>query len=104
MERSPDGYRKLLVYQKAEANHESSIKLALLIPRTERATRDLADQMPPSGRSVPSNIAEGWKRRYTNEYLTFIGYAEASNAELMEDCRRIVIGRYPQLKGIKGLM
>lgn len=104
MQRHPEGYRKLLVYQKAEENQRLVLELIRHIPHRERATRDLRDQMPPSARSVAANIAEGWKRRYTNEYLTFTGYAEASNAELMEDCRRIATGFYPQLAGITGLM
>ena len=69
----------------------------------EKTINDLEDQMNRSARSVKANIVEGWKRNATYEYYTFLGYAIASNAELLEDYLDICLGRYEE-KGIKGEM
>lgn len=42
----------------------------------------LTSQMRRAAVSIPSNIAEGYKRRNRGEYLQFLGIADASAAEL----------------------
>ena len=100
---SPDGYKHLLVYTKAEELLAFTLDFTATFPH-EKTLNDLEDQMCRSARSVKANIVEGWKRNATHEYYTFLGYAVASNEELLEDCRDICHGVYEQrgLKGEKG--
>ncbi|MBU1110296.1 MAG: four helix bundle protein [Patescibacteria group bacterium] len=52
----------------------------------------LQSQMRRASVSIVSNIAEGYKRRRTSEYLDFLGYADASAAELYTQsiiCKKI---------------
>ncbi len=49
-------------------------------PRTERF--NLTSQIRRSGTSVPSNIAEGWGRGSTREYIQFLVVAHGSLLEL----------------------
>lgn len=97
------GYKKLLVYKKAdELQMETSLLTALWPPL--KTLLALSDQMVRSARSTKQNIVEGWKRNSTSEYYTFLGYSIASNAELEEDCNDIISGKYSQLMGKKGAM
>ena len=97
---SPDGYKHLLVYMKAEELLASTLNFTAMFPH-EKTINDLEDQMNRSARSVKANIVEGWKRNATHEYYTFLGYSVASNAELLEDYLDICLGRY-EAKGVKG--
>lgn len=101
--KSPYGYKKLLVYQKAEELQSSCSALTHLFPR-HKTLSSLADQMDRSARSVKQNIVEGWKRNSTKEYYEFLGFSIGANAELEEDCADIWKGVYPELMGIKGVM
>ena len=42
----------------------------------------LISQMRRSAVSIPSNIAEGYKRRSSGQYLQFLSIADGSSAEL----------------------
>lgn len=42
----------------------------------------LVNQMRRAGVSIPSNIAEGWMRQHTKEYIQFIYHALGSCGEL----------------------
>lgn len=92
------GYKKLLVYRKAEEIQDACAKYTATFPR-EKTLIALADQMDRSARSVKQNIVEGWKRNSTREYYDFLGFSMGANAELEEDCDDILRGIY---KGIKG--
>lgn len=77
---SLDSYKDLVVWQK-------SIQLVKLIysaskdlPKEE--LYGLTSQMRRCAVSIPSNIAEGYKRKGLGEYLNFLSYAEGSAAEL----------------------
>lgn len=59
---------------------------------------EIANQMQRAAVSIPSNIAEGYGRHYTKEYIRFLRVAMGSCAELetqlvisqkrhLEDCR-----------------
>jgi four helix bundle protein len=103
------GYKKLLVYKKAdEIQSETSHLTSLFCPSGysphSKTLLSLSDQMVRSARSTKQNIVEGWKRNSTAEYYTFLGYSIASNAELEEDCNDIIAGKYPELMGKKGIM
>ena len=99
--RNSYGYQNLLVYKKAEELQLACVRLTAGFPR-EKTLVALADQMARSARSVKQNIIEGWKRNSTSEYYQFLGYAEASNAELEADCADIIKGIYGK-NGLKGL-
>ena len=100
---APYGYKKLLVYQKAEELQLSCSALTHSFSK-HKTLSALADQMNRSARSVKQNIVEGWKRNSTKEYYEFLGFSIGANAELEEDCMDVWKGIYPELMGIKGVM
>lgn len=97
------GYKKLLVYKKADELQTEAPLLTALFPPFKTLLA-LSDQMVRSARSTKQNVVEGWKRNSTAEYYTFLGYSIASNAELEEDCNDIITGKYPELINRKGIM
>lgn len=73
-------YKELIIWQK-------SIKLTLLIykltstfPKSE--IYGIASQIRRSAVSIPSNIAEGWARKNTAEFINFLSISNGSVAEL----------------------
>lgn len=64
------------------------------LPASENFT--LTSQIRRSAISIPSNIAEGYKRRSLGEYIQFLGIAEGSSAEL-ETQLYICKASYPKL-------
>lgn len=73
-------YQELIVWQKG-------MKLAALIYKfTKDFPRDelygLVSQIRRSAVSIPSNIAEGWARKNTKEFINFLSIANGSVAEL----------------------
>ena len=87
-------YKELIVWQK-------SVDLVVLIyqltdqfPKEERY--GLTAQMRRAAVSIPSNIAEGSRRKDVPEYLQFLRTADASSAELET---QIIIAKrlYPSL-------
>lgn len=98
----PYGFKKLLVYAKADELQSACAAYTGTFPR-EKTLVALADQMDRSARSVKQNIVEGWKRNGTREYYDFLGFSMGANAELEEDCDDIIKGRYEMGgKGLKG--
>ena len=112
---NPYGYKKLLVYHKAEELQQACAEFTRTFPK-EKTLVALADQMDRSARSVKQNIVEGCpperltsfsragKRNGTKEYYDFLGFSIGANAELEEDCDDIIKGVYKGLMGIKGEM
>lgn len=99
---NPYGYKKLLVYNKAEELQRECARFTSHFPR-EKTLIALADQMDRSARSVKQNIVEGWKRNSTKEYYDFLGFSLGANAELEEDCDDIIKGVYEMGgRGLKG--
>ena len=83
-------YRDLVVWQKAMGLVKSTYKLINKLPQEERFA--LADQMRRCVISIPSNIAEGYERKSTKEYVHFLLIANASQAELatqLEICKML---------------
>ena len=73
-------FRELKVWQKAMDLAMEVFELTKRFPPEERYA--LTDQMRRSARSVPSNIAEAWrKRRYPAAFVSKINDAEGEAAE-----------------------
>lgn len=75
-----NGYRDLIVWQKSMDLVDEIYKLVKKLPKEE--TYALADQMRRACVSIPSNIAEGYERNSSKEYIQFLTIAKSSRAEL----------------------
>lgn len=73
-------HKDLVVWQKSISLVKEVYLFTSHFPRSE--TYGLAAQMRRAAISIPSNIAEGYKRSTTGEYIHFLGIANASAAEL----------------------
>lgn len=83
-------YRDLIVWQKSMNLVKSTYEIIKSLPNEEKFA--LADQMRRSAISIPSNIAEGYERKSTKEYIHFLLIANASRAELatqLELCKML---------------
>ena len=80
MQRQGGRYRELVAWQKAYALALTVYKLTASFPNEERfgSTRLLWR----AAVSVPSNIAEGWGRGSTTDYVRFVGIARGSLHEV----------------------
>lgn len=75
-----ESYKQLVVWQKSIELVKEVYKLTDNFPKSE--LYGLVSQMRRCAVSVPSNIAEGYKRRNLGEYIQFLSVADASAAEL----------------------
>ena len=75
-----ESYQQLKVWQKSIALVTDIYKTTKNFPADERY--GLVTQMQRSAVSVPSNIAEGWGRGNTIEYMRFLKIARGSLLEL----------------------
>ena len=75
-----ESYKQLKVWQRAMELVREIYKVTDKFPKSE--LYGLVSQMRRCAISVPSNIAEGYKRRNLGEYIQFLGIADASAAEL----------------------
>jgi len=73
-------YRDLLVWQKSYQICLQVYRATRKFPIDERY--GLTSQMRRAAVSVPSNIAEGYSRSTTGDYLRSLRFAYASNSEL----------------------
>ncbi len=73
-------YRDLIVWQKAYQLTLFVYKITMNFPKAEMY--GLTSQMRRSAISIPSNIAEGYRRQHTGEYLQFLSIAFGSCGEL----------------------
>lgn len=73
-------YKDLLVWQKGIDLVDAIYKIVSLLPKHEQYI--LISQMLRAAISIPSNIAEGYRRRHKAEYVQFLSIALASAAEL----------------------
>lgn len=74
---------------------EGVYKLTKRLPKSE--VFGLSSQSQRAAVGIPSNIAEGAKRNYKNEYIQFLSIANGSAAEL--ETQLILVRRlYPELK------
>jgi four helix bundle protein len=73
-------YRDLIVWKKSVELVEDVYILTNGFSSSEKF--GLTSQMRRSAVSIPSNIAEGWGRKRTGNYVQFLGIASGSLAEL----------------------
>lgn len=73
-------YKELEVWKKSIELTKEIYKLTDKLPKSE--IFGLSSQMRRAAISIPSNIAEGYKRNGLGEYLQFLAIADASAAEL----------------------
>jgi four helix bundle protein len=73
-------YRDLEVWQKAMQVVKKVYLLTKDFPPSE--LYGLTSQMRRAAISIPANIAEGWGRRYTAEFIQFLRQANGSRTEL----------------------
>jgi four helix bundle protein len=75
-----ESYKQLVVWQKSMELSKELYKATDKLPQHE--LYGLTSQMRRCVISIPSNIAEGYKRSGLGEYLQFLSIADASAAEL----------------------
>lgn len=73
-------YRDLIAWQRAKALSVLIYKWSKAMPESEKF--GLTNQMRRASVSVPSNIAEGYARGTTADYIRFLRNARGSLAEL----------------------
>ena len=73
-------YKELLIWQKSKALALFVYKVTAKFPTTE--TYGLTSQMNRCAISIPSNIAEGWSRQSTKEFIHFLYISRGSLSEL----------------------
>ena len=73
-------FKKLIAYQKSFDLAMSIFEISKSFPKEE--TYSLTDQIRRSSRSVPSNIAEAYrKRRYPKHFISKLTDADGENSE-----------------------
>lgn len=75
-----ESFKQLTVWQKSIILVREVYVMTEKLPKSELFSLSL--QMRRSAISIPSNIAEGYKRRSRKEYIRFLSIANASAAEL----------------------
>lgn len=73
-------YKELLVWQKSREIVKDVYKICGSLPQDE--VYGLISQIKRASVSIPSNIAEGYRRNNRREYVQFLGIAAGSAAEL----------------------
>ncbi len=90
-------YKELTVWQKSMDLVEEIYRITKMLPKSE--TYGLCSQMQRAAVAIPSNIAEGSKRKQ-KEYAQFLGIAYGSAAEL--ETQLILVKRlYPSIEAQK---
>jgi four helix bundle protein len=80
MKNEQNNFKKLLIWQKSRVLAAEVYRLCQKLPVNENF--GLISQMKRSSVSIPSNVAEGYRRWNTKEYLQFLGISAGSAAEL----------------------
>ena len=97
-----ESYKDLQVWQKAMSLVKLVYEIIAQLPKEEKYA--LADQMRRSVISIPSNVAEGYERNSTKDYIRFLSIANGSKAELntqLEICR--MLGYKGNIEGAQAL-
>lgn len=79
------GYVFLVAWSNAELLR---ILVRLFTSSLPKSEYRLTNQLNDAARSVIANIEEGYRRPTTSEYMTFLGYSEASLTEVKGDIER----------------
>ncbi|NJM12278.1 MAG: four helix bundle protein [Synechococcaceae cyanobacterium SM1_2_3] len=77
---SVQSYQDLMVWQRGMILAEQAYDLTRTFPRDELF--GMTSQIRRSAASIPANIAEGWARESTAEFIHFIRIAKGSLREL----------------------
>ncbi len=93
-------FKDLVVWQKGMVLVREIYKITNMLPRTE--TYILSAQITRAAISIPSNIAEGFKRNGRAEFKQFLKIADASAAEV-ETQLLIIQMMYPTVPNDKAL-
>ncbi len=83
--KNPQGYRFLIQWSNLVLLRILVRKFTETLPKSEYRTKTQADD---AARSNVANLEEGWKRPTTKEYLTFLGFTQASLEEVKGDVER----------------
>ncbi len=75
-----ESYKDLIVWRKSMILAKEIYNLTKRLPHEEKYV--LSDQMRRAAISIPSNIAEGYGRNSTKEYVRFLNIARGSEFEL----------------------
>ena len=75
-----EDYKDLIVWQRSMELAEEVYRLVKKLPKEELFA--LSDQIRRAVISIPSNIAEGYERNSTTEYIHVLSIAKGSKAEL----------------------
>lgn len=75
-----DSYKELTVWQKSFELAKEVHKLTQKFPLSE--LYGITNQLRRASVSIPSNIAEGFSRKATKEYIQFLSIAFASTSEV----------------------
>jgi len=100
-----NGYKDLVVWQKAKQLAVLIYQITKKLPESERF--GLISQMRRAAVSIPSNIAEGYRRNGDKEREQFLRIAFGSGAELetqLEICREIFPDMQSDLAKIESLL
>lgn len=85
MSQTANGYIHLIAWSNASLLRILVKKFTSTLPLIERR---LKMQLDDAARSVIANIEEGYRRPTTMEYLTFLGFSQASLVEVKGDIQR----------------
>ena len=85
MSQTANGYIHLITWSNGSLLRILIKKFTSILPSIERR---LKMQLDDAARSVIANIEEGYRRPTTIEYLTFLGYSQASLVEVKGDIQR----------------
>ncbi len=75
-----NSFKELIVWQKSIELVNEIYNITKKLPKTE--VYILTSQMQRAGISIPSNIAEGYRRNHRAEFIQFLAIAISSTAEL----------------------
>jgi four helix bundle protein len=90
-------YKDVIAWQKSMELVKTSYQVAAKLPESEKY--GLCSQTTRSAVSIPSNIAEGYRRNSRQEYIHFCGISAGSAAEL--ETQLIVISQiYPDIREV----
>jgi len=90
------GYKKLIVWQKSVELVVEIYRITEHFPKSEMY--GLTNQMRRASVSVPSNIAEGYRRKGKNEFNRFLPISYGSGAELETQIEIAKALRFVELK------
>ncbi len=89
-------YKKLTVWQRSMQLIVAVYQLTSKLPTSEQY--GLSSQMRRAAISIPSNIAEGYRRKSRKDYLRFLSIANGSASELETQVEIIKV--LPKMKNL----